>query len=114
MNTKNNFNIVINKNILKENYDDNETAEGDEERRYLYSNKKAERKRLNISNCNSLVNSTRNLNNYNKQFTFNNEILDDNAKKANNYNYGSQGINNIKFIFLTLYLFFKHILFVNK
>lgn len=90
------FNIVINKNILEQNAE-RETVKleaPEEERNYFQSGKK-ERKPMTISACNSLVNSTRNLNNLNKQFDFSNEVIHDAANLMNNineanYSYGSK------------------------
>lgn len=95
----NKFNIVINKKILKENYDENVNesfAEQDEEKKNLFNAKKSEKKPLSVSGCNSLVNSTRNLNSLNKQFSFNNEAIEEtvnmmNSKKPLSFNYPNPG-----------------------
>ena len=89
---------MINKNILKGNHDEeNENKDTEDEKNYFHSGKK-HRKPMSIPACNSLVNSTRNLNNLNKQFSFNNEIIQDAANVMKNiseanYSYPSkQGI----------------------
>jgi len=86
---------------LERNYKEKENerkklavAAEERERGYFHSGKK-ERKPMSISACNSLVNSTRNLNNYNKQFAFNSEVIQDAANVMNNiseanYSYASQ------------------------
>lgn len=86
-NNKNNFNIVINKNILEENTErENEKTQAAEEERNYFQSAKKERKPMSISACNSLVNSTRNLNNLNKQFDFSSEVIQDAANLMNNIN----------------------------
>lgn len=63
---------------------------------------------MNISACNSLVNSTRNLNNIKKQFAFNNEVIQDAANVMNNiseanYSYASHQGKNLFYIFIYLH-----------
>jgi hypothetical protein len=86
---------VINKNIFEENLDGEiENKDTEDEKNYFHSGK-IHRKPISISACNSLINSTRNLNNLNKQFTFNNQIIQDAANVMKNiseanYSYASK------------------------
>jgi len=68
------FNILINKKILKENYDETETYEKYKPESFKLVNFKVESRIDNNSPCGSFVNLNRNRNNINKQFKYNNNV----------------------------------------
>lgn len=105
----NHFNIVINKNILDEE-DDMETHEENKPKSYRLEKFNVDRKIGYVSPSNSLINSTKNVHNLNKHFSFdqteipllnNNNNNIENKSETNNEYSNQQG----NYIIITLKTF---------
>jgi len=82
---------------LRDIYNENENNGKEKENKVLYDDIKLDKKELNIPDSYSQINSTRNINNIDKTFNFNNENFENSSdimdnKKSVCYNYGNTGI----------------------